>query len=214
MSLLLNVPFSEKNKAKSLGAKWDPQLKKWYIENQKEYHKLRRWFKNENTNLIVSDNLYIIVGNQTCFKCKKNTKVISLAASNYVTVYIEDDVEDETSELFNGEINFITDIDDFPSGLKKYLNETFKYYKGYSKTINGYYFGNHCNNCGTLQGDFFLYDEPDSPFWLDSNEKIKDLLIYKIKLENDLELNCSVGWGSSDSLIPKLATFKELELKL
>lgn len=31
--LLLNVPYEEKDEAKSLGAKWNPELKKWYIQN-------------------------------------------------------------------------------------------------------------------------------------------------------------------------------------
>jgi len=29
--IFLNVPFSNKNDAKELGAKWEPSIKKWYI---------------------------------------------------------------------------------------------------------------------------------------------------------------------------------------
>ena len=29
--IYLNVPFEEKDKSKSMGAKWDPKKKKWYI---------------------------------------------------------------------------------------------------------------------------------------------------------------------------------------
>lgn len=32
MSLIINVPFSEKDEVKLLGAKWSPTLKKWYVE--------------------------------------------------------------------------------------------------------------------------------------------------------------------------------------
>ena len=31
MSLFLNVPYNEKDEAKSLGALWNPQRKKWYV---------------------------------------------------------------------------------------------------------------------------------------------------------------------------------------
>jgi len=86
LPLLLNVPFSEKDEAKSLGAKWNSQLKKWYVDNKVEYHKFRKWFHNEDTDLIVSDCLYIAVGNHTCFKCQKDIKVVSLAANNYVII--------------------------------------------------------------------------------------------------------------------------------
>lgn len=33
-SLILNVPFGEKDEAKALGARWDPTRKKWYIDAQ------------------------------------------------------------------------------------------------------------------------------------------------------------------------------------
>ena len=37
MSLILNVPYKEKDEAKALGAKWNPQLKKWYVEKRMDY---------------------------------------------------------------------------------------------------------------------------------------------------------------------------------
>ena len=39
MALILNVPYSEKDQAKSLGARWNPELKKWYVERRKDYNK-------------------------------------------------------------------------------------------------------------------------------------------------------------------------------
>jgi len=116
------------------------------------------------------------------------------------------------TEVFNEDINFISDIRNLPLNLQKYLNDNYKFYRGYSKTTQSYYFGNHCSNCGVLQGDFFLHSEPDSPFFIDSEECAKDLVVYIIKLRNDLELNGSVGWGSGDCLIKQLSTFKSLEL--
>ena len=70
MSLLLNVPYAEKDEAKSLGARWNPELKKWYVADKKDYHKFTKWYKDKNANLIVMDHLYIVVGKQNCFKCK------------------------------------------------------------------------------------------------------------------------------------------------
>ena len=43
MALILKVPYGEKDEAKALGAKWNPQLKKWYVEKQKDYHKFIKW---------------------------------------------------------------------------------------------------------------------------------------------------------------------------
>lgn len=36
MRLYLNVPCSEKDKAKVLGAKWNAKAKKWYIDVQSD----------------------------------------------------------------------------------------------------------------------------------------------------------------------------------
>lgn len=33
--LILNVPYNEKDDAKSLGARWNPTVKKWYVKNKK-----------------------------------------------------------------------------------------------------------------------------------------------------------------------------------
>ncbi|VVN67835.1 hypothetical protein PS834_00213 [Pseudomonas fluorescens] len=39
----LKVPFSEKDEAKSLGAKWDPSLKTWYIPDGVDISPLAQW---------------------------------------------------------------------------------------------------------------------------------------------------------------------------
>ena len=43
MSLIIDVPYAEKDEAKSLGAKWNPNLKKWYVEERKNYYKFEKW---------------------------------------------------------------------------------------------------------------------------------------------------------------------------
>lgn len=42
----LNVPFERKEEAKKLGAKWNPQKKKWYCENTDDLHQLLQLFPN------------------------------------------------------------------------------------------------------------------------------------------------------------------------
>ncbi|WP_256581267.1 MULTISPECIES: DUF5710 domain-containing protein [unclassified Pseudomonas] len=39
----LKVPFAEKEEAKSLGAKWDPSLKTWYIPEGVDIGPLAQW---------------------------------------------------------------------------------------------------------------------------------------------------------------------------
>lgn len=40
----IDVPFEEKEEAKKLGAKWDPEKKKWYIPERKDADKFAKWF--------------------------------------------------------------------------------------------------------------------------------------------------------------------------
>ena len=65
-----------------------------------------------------------------------------------------------------------------------------------------------------MQGDYYLYSEPDSPFFFDSIEKIQQVKISKIKLNHDLELKGAVGWGSEDYLLRDNVTVKNLDLNL
>lgn len=39
----LKVSFAEKDKVKALGARWDPALKVWYIENAPDLTKFAAW---------------------------------------------------------------------------------------------------------------------------------------------------------------------------
>jgi hypothetical protein len=41
--LLLNVPYSEKDEAKALGARWNPEKKKWYVPDGVDSTQFSRW---------------------------------------------------------------------------------------------------------------------------------------------------------------------------
>lgn len=85
------------------------------------------------------------------------------------------------------------------------LKEKYNYYKSYSKTVNDSYLANHCSNCKVIQGDFFLFGEVDSTFFVDSIERAKKLKLYKIPLKNDLIVDLNIGWGSTDYMIDEYA---------
>lgn len=42
----LKVPYSEKESAKDLGAKWDPNEKLWYVPRGIELDDFSRWLEN------------------------------------------------------------------------------------------------------------------------------------------------------------------------
>jgi len=43
----LNVPYSEKDRAKELGAFWDPHAKKWFVPRGKKLEPFKEWLEAE-----------------------------------------------------------------------------------------------------------------------------------------------------------------------
>ncbi len=208
MFLLLNVPFNEKEEVKKMGAKWNNEIKKWYVTDKNEYYKFQRWFSNPYNNIIVLDHIYIVVATQRCFKCGKITTVVSLATDSYVTI------DDEQFDLCEEDIDFIQLHEIKSERLLQHLNQKYKFYKDYSYTTKTHYLANHCDWCGVLQGNWFLYSEPDSPFFMTSEEKAKALSIFKVTLPHDIDICANVGWCSGNYMIKEFAEIKELDLEI
>ncbi len=57
--ILLEVPFAEKDAAKSLGARWNPMEKKWYVPENlaDDLAPFERWLPNQPTLSIVDSPL-------------------------------------------------------------------------------------------------------------------------------------------------------------
>ena len=62
MRFYLNVPFEEKNEAKTLGARWDPVNRKWYFTQPEKYELFLRWMpETEKVSLSEEQNRVIEV---------------------------------------------------------------------------------------------------------------------------------------------------------
>lgn len=216
MPLKIDVLYSEKDEAKALGAMWNPELKKWYVRNKYDYPKFRKWIVNDDDQVtIICDHLYIVEGMHSCFKCKKETVVIGFGIENYYIMACEPIFNnDKYHEYCSNEIHIASELTPLPDELLKYLKDKYNYYKSYSKTTQTEYYANHCKNCGIIQGNFFLFEEIDSPFFIDSKETAANLKLYKIPLRYDLFIDFDCGYGSEDYLIKKYGTIINLNLNL
>lgn len=225
MGLYLNVPYGEKDEAKSLGAKWNAKVKKWYIDTEREkYVRFSKWIlKDTDDAVIATEYIHIVEGKQKCWKCGQLTKVVGLGIGEFVHIYGEADapeyelVEDYVDPGEELHLAWVENEDDIPLKLLKYLKENYSVKTGYSKTIGGKCFANHCDCCGALQGNWFLFDEPDSPLssCVDGDELIERMSKLKIKaipIDDDLQLNWNVGFCSNDYAYLKYGNFEELVL--
>lgn len=220
MATFLNVPYSEKNEAKTLGAKWDPKIKKWYIDIPYDaYTKFAKWILRDTDEAIIAcDYLYIIEGDQRCWRCHKKTTVIGLGISDYICIYGEPD-NPKFDQCFDDEIHlsWVNKEEDIPPKLLKYLKEKYSVKMGYSKTLEDECFANHCDCCGALQGNYFLFDEPTSPLSSDVEgerliNRMSKLKIYGIPIDDDLILNWDIGFGDNDYAYFEYGQYIELDL--
>lgn len=203
MSLLLNVPYSEKDYAKELGANWNPSLKKWYVNSRSDYPKFLRWILgNLSETCILCDYLYIVEGIRRCYKCHHETKVIGFGIENYYQV-LDPEVYDTKAPIYyeSGTIHIASELTGLPNKFYNFLKEKFNYKQGYSATLKAICYANHCTYCDALQGNYFLFDEVDSPFWIDSPDSAAKLNLYRINLHHDHIINLSLGISSMDNLI-------------
>lgn len=186
MPVLLNVPYAEKEEVKALGAKWDPQIKKWYAV--KDYLKFKKWIGIRDDEggtgygaKVISEYIYIVEGMRQCFKCQKMTPVICFGFKKLLEIdtlerrimYYEDETMLTIAAWFYP----------MPLELVKLITKEYNFKITYSQTIKESYWGNCCEHCNSLQGNFFLFNEPDSPFAIDYEHKLK---IYPVKLKYDI----------------------------
>lgn len=192
----LMVPFKDKNIAKSLGAKWDKDIKVWYTPYSGEIEKFFKWInpiKEKDINL-KADYFYIAETARECWKCKRKTKVVCYLLEKYCF----SDVVQESQENENWKSFWIEE--DYPSFISKItkLNEKAQlamldYTKGF-RISNSDYFANHCEHCNSLQGEFYLHEEPGIAFCPVNEKEIKRIKLFKI--DEPFEAIGSHHWSS------------------
>ncbi len=90
MNINLKVPFNEKDQAKSLGARWNAELKAWYVPIGVSAAPFEKWFlssSNSHSNLAPS---------QTAIKQADKLKAQNNIDANMT---INDDMDDINARL-------------------------------------------------------------------------------------------------------------------
>lgn len=57
MRIDLNVPFSDKSKAKSLGAKWDGLERTWYVIDPEDLKPFSKWLSKDVSNFYKAHHV-------------------------------------------------------------------------------------------------------------------------------------------------------------
>ena len=71
----LDVPFSHKEEAKALGAKWDRTKKIWYVPSGVNPEPFAEWLPGVDRSDPSAPYIFLVLGKRECWKCHKETSV-------------------------------------------------------------------------------------------------------------------------------------------
>jgi hypothetical protein len=105
---------------------------------------------------------------------------------------------DDTEE----QVGVLTGIDTIPKEVLKFIQSKVPTFKlKHSKMAGKKYFANTCPKCGVIYGDFFLQDEPGSPFFPEDEDTAKYLYIKEIPLTEPIEVSARLGFGLGEMIL-------------
>lgn len=141
------------------------------------------------------------------------TTVVGFGIEDYAEVLNPEVYKEEIPIVWNsGMVHIVPFIHNLPLRHYEYFKDKYYFSKDYSRTINDYYFANHCEHCKTLQGNYFLFNEVDSPFFIIDTDDARELDLLKINLNNDIISDLEPGYSDTDPLIKQYANIQKLSL--
>jgi hypothetical protein len=222
----LSVPYSDKDEAKSKGARWDPEKKKWYVPGGYPSIFFIKWIQElkENPHYSVFNEYYYIGENQRlCWKCGEQIKLYAIclpSGHKYLCTDMFGDypppvTEPDEWQFFDGcyysygsdgILNAWTENPSFsgvsyvadlsPRALSQIRRFSPLWRAGYSQAIQGSYYANHCPHCERLQGDFMIFSEPGGAFLPVSPKNAAQIRLYRI--DEPVFINGGVGRSTCD----------------
>ncbi len=199
MPLKINVPYSEKDLAKEKGAFWDKDNKTWFVPDYKDINLFSQWIDTDKVSIIAKAPFWIGVTQKTCWKCGSMIDVIAFASNKFWIYEYSDDDEALQEWYLQDYFSFFY----MPGYIEKEILDivcsrfpTFKL--GFSKTVNGKYWANHCEHCNALQGDFFMHDEPGGEFSPIDMDGYKAITLIEFPYKFDLPITASYSWASNE----------------
>ena len=190
----LDVPFSHKEEAKALGAKWDRTKKVWYVPSGVNPEPFAEWLPGVDRSDPSAPYIYLVLGKRECWKCHKETSVaafgIPYRADNDESIAIAH-VPNEAGHIAIDTANanalaIVPALGCVPGEIRNYLHKRCGYKPVGARASKAPSLGNTCTSCDALQGSRYLFEEPSSPFALTAINKLPALGLYASKLPASL----------------------------
>ena len=148
----LDVPYAEKDAAKHLGARWDPDVRRWYVPPGMDIRPFARWSLPGSPAEEAGPTVraQVLALSELCYRCRRpNRSVVGVLVS---------------AELTDDPDGFIP-FDDVAEALAARLDRdrlavlgVGELKRGWSGVVKRSYTSNGCRRCGALQGSFPLQE--------------------------------------------------------
>ncbi len=189
MSIQIEVPYHDKDKAKAKGAFWDNDNKTWYIPDKKKIIDFQEWLP-EQADCIIKAPILIAKNDRYCWKCNKETPLIAICGLEIITQdYMDDDSDNVEWYVGKENLALFSNVTYLPKQIISKIQAIFPFFKlTYSKTVQGKYWANNCVHCNSIQGDFFNHGEPGGAFCPMSEEEGSMIKLNKINYKHDIPI--------------------------
>ena len=100
----LEVPYAEKDEAKSMGAYWDPARKTWYVPPGWDPRVFARWLPagEEEAETELIPPVYAVESTAPCWRCDRRPRVATVAAESFIPRGEPDEPIETDLYLFSG----------------------------------------------------------------------------------------------------------------
>jgi hypothetical protein len=159
------VPFSEKDEACRLGARWDVAGKVWFVPANLDATAFARWLPVVDHVNIRASGYFVASTRRDCWNCERTTAVHGFALpAGHEVLWVGGDPTEDCWEVAD-EPSIVFYLDWLAAPIVARMRERTRHYRiGYSATLDDFYWMNRCEHCGTKLGDHDTYCEPGQAF--------------------------------------------------
>jgi hypothetical protein len=178
----LRVPFQDKDEAKRLGARWDASARTWFVPDELEPSRFKRWLTQDEEANVRADSYFIASSTRRCWRCGATSPVHGfLLPAGHERLEVDDDEDEDAIWERSEEPTLLCYLDWLAPGVVARVMALTRHYRfGYSKETASFYWRNRCEFCDVPFGDHETFCEPGQGFLAFSREDARRITLHHV----------------------------------